>query len=446
MTINFRNLVCLLVLLAACIVALPAQDIAQLIARFDTPSQIQWTRTYHGYWQQVHPVEITLGYDGTVYHGRMEIGKDGLAFDLEGYYDADKGVVLQEIARDGRTTGYLIVLLQEGRMQGHWWSVDFSRAATIFLRSDEVIEVRRFEPELLTFEGNAGTQRVYATIQREESDLLSGVCTIGSAEYLYRISGSCDDPACDRMTLAVFAPAGQVYDLRLVRQRGTAYRLHLTESERGHTSEGASSVTRRSPMRRMAYTSFAGSIDCVYPVTSIAVLDSWISAKVSTWNTTVRRHIDSLEHVLEVPGPDARLSVQASAWVDFTLLTAQLASGILTMFDPRTGTYAREAFIIDLKSGKHIAPDDLSRKARFSEELLQETADLKEPGDDDEDYLVWLDNQPLQHIALGLKGFVLFTDFDAQYGDTWVTVPYRHYAHLLRRNAPVFDLEIKTTN
>lgn len=154
-----------------CQTAETVQDEVRL--RFETPDAIQWIHTFNGLWQNLHPLEIVLGFDGKEYRGRLHLETGDIWFDLYGY-PQDGRAMIQEIDETGRTSGYLIVDISEGRMTGNWWSTDFSRSAALSLRSEEVVELRRFEPTLMTMTGTLDEGLINLIIQREESDLLSG--------------------------------------------------------------------------------------------------------------------------------------------------------------------------------------------------------------------------------------------------------------------------------
>jgi len=154
----------------------------------------------------------------------------------------------------------------------------------------------------------------------------------------------------------------------------------------------------------------------------------------------MRSYLDSLEEVNIVPGPDERWSVQASAWIDLTLITQEKISGIVTMYNPVDTTYDRMAFIFDTRSGKLQDVQNLGRKSGFRNVLQADAARVKETPMDNEGYLDWLAALSFRHIAITSAGFVLFTDFHPVFGDAWVMLRFEEYTDTMKRNAFVHDL------
>ena len=411
---------------------------AELKARFDEPLSVQWVHTFKGVWQNFYPLVIVLGYDGTTYHGTMHLQTGDLSFDLEGYQQDGKAMI-QEIDQTGRTSGYLVVEIVDGRMTGQWWSVDFSRTATLLLRNEEVVELRKFEPELMVYDGSIASTRVSLVIQREESDLLSGFCTLDKNKELYRLTGRCEEEACDKMRFEMRSADGNIRHLQGTLQRNATLRAQLS-FDHGETQVGTVNLMKRYPMHRLLYANYVGNVDCLYPVLSEPSFDIWLKTQVETWYTDIRSHLDSLQTASGIPGPDERWSMQASAWIDFTLLSSEKISGILTMYNPNRQGYDRSAFIFDTKNGKPLSIRDLSRKSQFETVLCTKAMLVKESDSDDPAYLTWLEAADFHHISLAPDGFVLFTDFDPTYGDTWVKLQYVDYTEALKRNTFVFEM------
>jgi hypothetical protein len=155
----------------------------------------------------------------------------------------------------------------------------------------------------------------------------------------------------------------------------------------------------------------------------------------------VRQYLDELEKSTVTPGPDLRWSIQASAWIDFTLISPENMSGVITMYNPIHRAYDRSAFIFDVKSGKSQSIQEIGRKADFANILQTDAAARSDQDSAHPEYLEWLETQEFSHIALTMEGFVLFTDFDPVFGDSFVTLNYDDYIGSMKRNTFVLDLE-----
>jgi len=396
------------------------REMSAVRAQFDDPGSISWIESFQGTWQGLHPIRMILGFDGTVYLGFSEIGD--LHFDLSGKAIDDK-IVLQEIDDSGATSGFYILKINEGKMTGHWQSSDQSRSALLSLRNRRVIELRSFQPEVLILDGTCGNFTASLILQREESDLLSGFYSMDNGAAYYRLSGVCEDQACDKMVIGILSADGEDMHLRCVRQNGSAYRLTLSKSDEVAESTGQVTLSRRYPLRVVCDYRYSGSIDYIAPQLNTPAFDSWITEQMEKWRVDAIAVLDSL--VREHPSPAVRWSVRSSAWVDLTLITADEISGLLTLYNVQKGSYDRRAFIFDIRAGRTIEVDEMSRKAQFAD-VLREEAQSSGAGP-----------QSLRHIALTQDGFVLFSDFNHQDGDTWVVLPYDLYGDAYKRNALV---------
>jgi hypothetical protein len=193
-------------------------------------------------------------------------------------------------------------------------------------------------------------------------------------------------------------------------------------------------------MQVMRYGNYTGTVDCLVPVLGVQSFDNWITTSAEEWFQRSRAHLDSVELTVDVPGPDMRWSLHASSWVDLTLLTDEVVSGIMTGYDLRSHAYRRRAFSFDLKNGRHLPTNELARRPNLDAQLIADATMALEDDSEDAQYRSWRENSPPAHIALSSHGFVLFTDFDPMHGDRFVRLPYVKYATELKRNAFVLDL------
>jgi hypothetical protein len=402
--------------------------------RFAQPANIQWLETFQGAWQTFHPLTIVLGFDGKEYQGIAHIGQD--AFDLVGYQRDDQAMI-QEIDPTGKTSGYYVVQIHEGRLNGQWWSVDFERSALISARNTDIVELRRFEPELQVLNGRLVNEEVNLIVQREETEMLSGFCFMQKSAY--RIHGKCIDRTCDKMSIEMLSPQGERTMLESTMQRNSTLRFAL-KNESASNDAGMATVLNRYPMKLMRSTRYIGHIDCIYPVLSIPSFDTWLTTQLDRWYSSMNKHLDSLELVYQTPGPDERWRMQASAWVDITLITPATISGLVTTYNPTGKRYERTAFIFDVKSGKLLPPEEIGKKDEFISGLCADAARTKSLNDDNAQHKAWLSSAQFRHVALSDQSFILFTDFDPMHGELWVPLSYSHYVDGMKRNACVHEL------
>jgi len=258
-------------------------------------------------------------------------------------------------------------------------------------------------------------------------------------EALYRLTGSCANDVCEKMHFEMTAPSGEIKTLQCTLARNASCRFQIS-NDAGEIQVGTGALLNRYPMQRMDFAGYIGNIDCIYPELSVPTFDLWIKSQVESWYHRMRSYLDSLEEVYIVPGPDERWSVQASAWIDLTLMTPEKISGIMTMYTPVDTTYDRMAFIFDTRSGKSQDVQSLGRNSDFRNVLQADAGRVKETPLDNEAYLDWLEALSFHHIAITSAGFVLFTDFHPVFGDAWVMLKFGDYTDAMKRNAFVHDL------
>ncbi len=399
--------------------------------RTDT-STVLWERTYTGTWQGLHPLTIDLAFDGTQYRGTITFAPGDLTFELEGHHE-DGRAVLHEVDAEGRTSAYIVAQVTPERLTADWWSVDFSRIATLSLRNREIIELRKFIPAVSRISGHAGNTSLYMTVMREEQDLISGLCFLDGGEVVFQVRGVCADGSCDKMRLDITGVGKDVRTLQLTRLRGNTFEV-VEVTEAALTRIGTASVENTYPLHLIHYADYAGTLDCLYPQTGTGPLQSWIETKVLAWERSVRMWLDSL--ALSDEGPHLRWSMSATGWVDFTLLNSDAASGLLTLYNPHTDDYERWPFIYGVREGVVTSVDALVRSSNFGATLLRDAAISGGSQRSPEN----AETPAMEHITLGPAGFVLWSAFDPVSGERRIVLPYRNYTDTLRRSTLIKNL------
>jgi hypothetical protein len=401
-----------------------SQELTAVRAEFDQPDSVSWIHSFEGTWQGLHPMRMILGFDGRVYLGQVILGD--IRFDVSGH-DKDGNIVLQEIDNNHETCGYYIIRIKDGRMTGQWRSVDFTRSALVSLHNSTVVELRRFQPEVLQLDGPLSGKPALLMLQREERDILSGLCSWGERGSLYRLGGVCEDATCDKMSLTLSSPDSIEYTLRCVRHIGNTYRLSVSGQGKNQ-STGQATMIQRFPLQVSRHYQYCGSVDCIYPQIGVTAFDNWIKVQMEAWENAALEFLNNLQLERESPAPHERWSVRSSAWVDLTYVGDDAVSGIITMYHAGDRLYKRQTFIFDLKDGKLVQGGEMSRKFGFEDQLLSD-AQTQHQGSEQ-----W---PPYKHVAINQDGFVVFTDFDHSNGDAWTLLPYGRYEDLLKRNALV---------
>ena len=318
---------------------------------FVSKASIEWVRTMEGTINDMHPVTMTIGYDGGAYRGIVEYSDVG-QFQLQGA--VRNGILtMQEIDPDGNVTGIIKGQIERDRFNGSWWSVDMTRSADIALMDKGLILLERFEPEFLILRGMAGEESMDCMLSIESPNVISGIWQRDNE--CVRLLGECDDFLCKEITLVV--TEGDLQGALIVcTENDRGYRVTVRGTDK--PISGQAEVTSVFPISRTFDADYSSLIDLAYPAIPDGAFADWMSARLSTWyDRTIRT-----AHQEEVGGADSRWQINASAWVDVFLYEDNMLSGVITYYNAELQQYEREAFIYDLKAEGTISISELEKR------------------------------------------------------------------------------------
>lgn len=419
MTSSLRaSIICLLCIMGS---LLSAQTVEEDVRRlFAFKANIEWVRSLEGAVNNIHPMQLHLGYDGSAYRGLVTYEGIEAPFELQGTRRGDV-LTMQELDSEGNVTGVIKGHLERDRFNGAWWSDDMTRSADVSLMDRGLILLERFEPRFMIIEGNAGDQRIDFALSMESPLVISG--TWQRSKECVRVLGECDDFLCDNIRLIVLEGemSGAVISMS---EAGKKYSVKI---HGGHQPlNGSAEVTYRTPLKINSAGGYHFLTDMAYPEIRQGNFESWIGSRMDTWyNQTISNVADREEHF-----PSNRWSLSASGWIDIYLYEDDLLSGMLTYFDTDKESYAREAFIYDLRDGREVELSELDKRGGTLLKQLQ--SHVRSETRNAEDFV---------HVMLCESGFVLSTDFDSVEGDEAACVPFDKVEDILRKRSTLAKLE-----
>jgi hypothetical protein len=388
---------------------------------FDDSAAVLWVRNLEGTVNDLHPIKVSLGFDGTAYKGILTVLDAQASFDLSGAMEDDV-LVLQEIDSKGLHTGYLIGALEDDRFTAQWWSTDMSRSTSLRLMESGLILLKDFNPHMAVLEGMAGVEVFDCILIVESTGVISG--TWQRKNECVRLLGHCEDQLCNKIVLVVAEGELSGTHILLENENAEAYRVSIeNESTPQH---GTARVLDVISLRRHAQADYSFIIDFTYPDIEEGNFNSWVEAKFLDWYNA---SLSTLAKIDET-GPENRWSLTASGWLDVFLYTDQLISGLITYYDPGKKKYEREYFIYSTREARELKLAELGKKDR--DLLIELQRNIHVDG---------IDSNEFKYPVLTKSGFFVCTEFDAIEGDFSAMVSYDSVEKAIKRKTFLAKLE-----
>lgn len=406
---------------------------AEVRAMFDQPSNIKWMKTWQGYWDLYHPVELQLAFDGKEFRGKYLFPGTDQVFNLVGH-DQKGEWMLQELMEDQRISGHFVLSKDGDNLRGAWWSTDFTRSAPLRLEPKGIVQLKPFSPEILTFQTDPLAEKTELLLMLESPYQASGYFLDPETGNRVEFDGHCDSYLCKEISL-VNRQNGEV-KYQLNSSPGGRYSFR-EEGGKSILSALELSVRERIPLKILKFESYGYTMDAVYPVTGVEAFDKWIQSLAEDWMKQMKKELQSAlgnEKLIEL-----RNKYSASLWVDIALLNQDLLSGCVTFMQGRGEAFQREAFTFDRKSGERLLEEDIFRKAEEVEEILMTESQQRkgEVGNalEDPNYQKWVDDAEFGHFMVRPDGLSWATDFHPLYGEMTIFLSNEEVKSMVRNKS-----------
>ena len=388
------------------------QDYSSFVRNmFEDADRVESVRHLSGTINGVHDVDLWLGSMGGSYRGVMSMNNDSLLFELIGNVEGEN-IVLQEVDSRGQVTGYVRGELGLDRFEGRWWSADVSRSAELRLREKGLILLEKFEPSLVMYDGNFGSEEFSMWLWYEAQDLVSGIVFTDS--LCTRVFGTCKDEFCREVNVEI--TVGSFDNAQMTRRAKKEWDVVMRDMNGAR--RGTMTETYRYDIYRGGKVNYTFLADYSYPLIEEGQFTPWIQQKMEQWYASYQR-----DDSIALKADDAaRWSDFASAWVDIFLMEDDLISGIITQTVPGSQTYTRVPFVFDTGAGREVEMTELVKRDEDLIGALRATLTAGDP-------------VAYQYPVLTENGFALCTDFDAVAGDSIQIVPYEMVNPVLRKKA-----------
>lgn len=407
----------------------PATEMLSTEVARDT-NIIIWERSWKGRFDMYHPISLTLAFDGQALKGTYAFQEKGPYFLLEGSINKDEWV-LQEIDREGRVSGNLVLYPQGKNLTGQWWAVDFSKSAPVWLKPAEIILIKEFKPASVYYTGITGDGSTCDFMLQKESP---GQCQA----YFFRPEmlrvvkavGECEDPLCDKLAFA--SETDEIWSAELITSTQGKSRLVVKNAGEGQTYMLTEHF--RAPLEVRHLASYTGTVDAVFPTGINQGLDRWFRKEAESWIESSGKILDH-EGISEI-SVQTRYAHALSLWTDIGLVKAGVISGLISFLDPATGVYSRKAFTYNIQTSKWLPDDEIFRDGEDVNELFKEVIPaVRRTARSDqlpEEYNLWVDAAEFRHQYFRIDGLVRTTDFHPVFGELEAVVPYRQVRSEIR--------------
>ncbi len=431
-----RLCTCILSVFSLICTAQPHQMDEEVENRFAQSDSIHWTTVYSGTWNDFHPVEIILSYNGSEYHGAIRYLSSNMQYDLVGEDTRDGRAVLFEVDFASRNSGIINGEVTDVRISGLWNTIRNDREYNFSATAEAVIPLQKFTPGATSY---AGTEDGSSMIVLKEAPRqISGQIIRGGATAAALISGECSDTPCRKWKGRAYTHDRVLANLE-VKPVGQGEILVSWEDPTGKSTRTEMVESATVPLAVKSFVHYAGCADLAYIDFPVPAFRDWISEKTASWWQS------SLAAIRQFEPADMKVSERQqlvwSGWMEIGYLDTETATGLLVLTGPDV-SHTR-SFALDRKKGEMIPVESFFKKNVDLPSFTKSWADKRrntlmtggEP-----DYDEWIRKAAFQNICFRKDGMALQTDFNPVFGIAELVIPYAEIRGSLRRKSLITGL------
>ena len=405
-----------------------AQDISadELKLLFENPNKVWWVRHYKGLVNDMHDVNVILGFDGEVYHGYATYLRSKTRFQL--YGKAGTQLKLYEIDKSGKVSGILRGSLSPQTLKASWRN--YQNTVGVSMR---LIKAPADDSELTKCGHNKWAKNYIGSYMSKPTRLLlqhyaegeyKGLFYIAHENKTYQLEGT-QKSGEDRVYLHLINEKNQKKGRLDCRDMG-AIRVDCTlRNDEGIFS---SQLTSKQTVNTQGIEllDYRIVMDVTYP--NISGQDNFNAIVYQQYDKWLKKNRTQTvkEKRKTKENPDNRAAMRAHGWYDIEYLSSKYVSLRLNYVD-NWSDYEEIVWTYDLENQKTIQPEDLflvdSGYAEFIRDYIINML-KKQPDYKDEDYSKWVEKENFEFFSLRHEGINFSTKYNPIYGARDVTVPY----------------------
>lgn len=441
----YRTVLTLFSLLSICTLSAQTEHMeANVRALFNKPEKIKWVQHYHGLFDELNEVAITLASDGKVCKGQMIYLQSKEQFWLNGSLKKN-WLKLQEVDTDLQVTGYLQGEYNNGVMELDWSNHDHSLGGTISLkRLNQAAKTLKSLPSkkwLRNYKGIAFGKTVELLLQNDGQNGLRGVAYFIEDHRSYSLKGDLLENGSLKLYLRNSHSKAKGNIEGIMKKDGQiSANFYNTEGRRSPT---ILSMEESIPLHCTEYADYISVYDITYPQTQHQDFNRWISNIAQQWLSNCQKHSQKVRLINQNPDPKLRSSVRAYAWSDVDIYTDRLISGFITFDNTWTLEPQGKAFNYDFVQKREITLEDIFVD-NFDHQEFVHTYINQEIGQHkyykDFEYRNWLAKQRFPFFTIRKDGICFSTFFDTLYGQQKIIVPFSRLKPYLKTDSPIGHL------
>lgn len=387
-----------------------------------------WEKTFQGVWDDVIPVKLELGYDGTACKGQLFFSDNKARFIVSGTFK-DGDFKLEEQDLLGNVTGYLALKILGDQVRGTWYNAARNfNARMVFREGPQTTDlnywirsyaIRSAPDESLLIQQKDFSDQIYSRFYyRPLNKTLEGISSIKDKESFHQET-------------TLFDPLNQNAG-QLDTWKSSERKLEILYKQGNTEWSRTLDLLTQINMYQETYSDHWMTVDFVYPQTDKQSINQWFKSLVDSFLILVQdKKTEQPEQKQALPA--TRMAYRLSIWPMVNYLTDQLLSGYMHTKTSWDESMQSQPFLFDLKKGNPVGEAELFQNyTSFSEvkELLMEheLRKLREAAGMTYEGLTAGD---FTLFTLKKEGLCYSAPFSLLYGFRQVIIPYKDVKDLL---------------
>lgn len=278
---------------------------------------------FYGLWEGYHPVEIRIDLED---EGVLVLPDEPVPVRVHAQHQADRWRIL-ELASDGQIAGTWTIAPQADHWLGEWTNYNQSIGSLCALFDQPVTPPEAFS---VRFGFKAGKQKWKVVLYPLPRGKWKGMAWLSDGRRVFPVIG---EWMTKGITLSLEDPlSGQQATLELLTDRQAWRKATFTNPER-HAEQVHLQDFRMIPITLERYLDFSREILLFQPAFDWPGWQTFLAGYLDEARNEFQEAFQDLQSGTEVNVPPLRHAVRLYAWVEWTWLDRDLASGILHIVD-----------------------------------------------------------------------------------------------------------------
>jgi len=436
---NLLSILILFVLIPLC----KGQDVAteSLVKGFFTnPEQVQWIKQYEGQMDASKLVSITLASDGYQCKGILKYSTSKEILKLEGIKEGSV-IRLEEKNKSKATSGFIYGNVNDGGIKAEWSNLDGSISSSINLQESNG------EVDLKEEDNNKWVRRYKGIIKMDEVDLIlhqiyegeiEGSAFIKQTREHFRVRGSISESGQMELNFKNLSGMSNGILTAKILEDNTLRASFKNKS--GEKQYASFELRNEMQVACVEYADYKTSYEIVYPVSEHANFNKWMESHLKSWMTNCRGHVGYIKKSQPKGMQVNRSMDRAYVWFEMESISDKIISGDLVFSNTWTKDNQGLSLNYDLELDAEIQLYDLVRKSKDFDVFLKDyiRREIKRnPRYMQKDFRNYIKNEDFPVFTIGKTGINFCTVYDAVYGKTEVTIPYRNLQPYMKSKNPI---------